>query len=108
MREKIVELFKDFKRLQLELQSFAFLSSYSRNRRSLIPFSGRIMSHGFGLEHKNRKGKKVYIYIYIYIYIYTVKFRYYDHLKLRQFIYLSPYFESLRYSFLHFLQPVYI
>ena len=38
----------------------------------------------------------------------TVKFRYYDHLKLRHFIYLKPYFESLSYIILHFLQPVYI
>ena len=38
----------------------------------------------------------------------TVNFRFYDHLKLRPFIHEKhyQYFESLCYSFLHFLQPV--
>ena len=35
-----------------------------------------------------------------------MKFRYYDHLKLRHFIHLKPYLQSLSCSFLRFLYPV--
>ena len=38
----------------------------------------------------------------------TVKFCYSDHLKLRHLIYQKPYLQSLKYSFLHFLHPVYL
>ena len=38
----------------------------------------------------------------------TVKFRYYDHLKLRHLVYYKPYLQSLSYPFLHFLHPEYI
>ena len=38
---------------------------------------------------------------------YTVKFRYYDHLKLGQLIYQKPYLQRLSYSFLRFLHLMY-
>ena len=49
MRNEIKELTLAHRSLQTELQSYAFLSSSSRNRRSLIPIVGRVLSGAFGL-----------------------------------------------------------
>ena len=49
MQNEIKELTLAHQSLQTELQSYAFLSSSSRNRRSLIPIVGRVLSGAFGL-----------------------------------------------------------
>ena len=49
MRNEIVELSTSYKKLQAELQSYAFLSSSSREHRSLIPLAGKVLSGLFGL-----------------------------------------------------------
>ena len=54
MLVELGEISNTHKRLQLELQSYAFLSSRSRERRSLIPVIGRILSGAFGLADERQ------------------------------------------------------
>ena len=54
MRNEIVEHSTAYKRLQSELESYAFLSSSSRERRSLIPIVGRVLSGMFGLATESQ------------------------------------------------------
>ena len=54
MKNEIFELAAGHKRLQKELQSYNFLSTSSKKRRSLVPVLGRIFSGIFGLATESQ------------------------------------------------------